>query len=456
MKIQHFLLFFLVLFSALTSCFPAVNDVEDEVSSDLSTGKKTTLKLTTRSATGEIDYPVLVLAYDVDGNKKAQQILTSADGQIKMNLAAGSYHVSAITGYQSYVEPKDYSTSEATFSVPSSGYAASPLFVGSADVVLSDKSASVEVVMSIRSASFEVSLKDLPETVESVSIALARQYGAYGLDGKYSSAIVARTDCQKNAEGIWSSGLMHVLPGADAQTVLTITITDNNEQYCYGYTVTEPLLASTPYVLTGIYKGGERIEHFDISGVLIAESWKDPKALDFEFGEGASLDNSVKEEEVPTTELSSIPTALSIWNGHVVALVFNQTANSADLLLISLRDYPDVYSVNAEDHEQDAINIANAYVEGDLTGWHIPTSFEIQQIKIGYKDSNMNYLSDLILKAGGTKIEQKNAKGEAIRYLCDGGVQAIGLVSGSNIGTAGKTVKYYLRLVKRVHVSISE
>lgn len=446
----------LVVFSALTSCFPAVEDVEDGVSSDVSTGKKTTLRLTTRSSTGEIDYPVMVLAYDVDGNKSAQQVLTSADDQIKMNLAAGSYQVLAITGYQSYVEPKDYSSSDVVFSVPSSGFATSPLFVGSADVVLGEKSASVEVLMSIRSASLEVSLKDLPETVESVSIALARQYGAYGLDGRYSSSIVVRKDCSRDADGVWTSGLVHVLPGADAQTVLTITITDNDQQYSYGYTVNEPLRASTPYVLTGIYKGGERVEHFDLSGLLTVESWKDPKALEFEFGEGASTDNSVTKDETVSAELTTIPSALSIWDGHVVALVFNETSNSADLLLVSLKEYTNVYSVKAADHEQDALNIANAYVEGDLTGWHIPTSYEIQQLKEGYKDANMTHLNRVILQAGGTEISQKDAKDATVRYLCDGGLQAIGFVTGSNIGAAGKTVKYSLRLVKRVHVTIAE
>lgn len=442
------------LFSTLTSCFPAVEEVADEMTSDVSTGKKTTLRLTTRSATGVIEYPVLVLTYDVDGNKSAQQILASADDQVKMNLPAGLYRVSAITGYQSYVEPKDYSSSDAAFSVPSSGFATAPLFVGSADVALADKAATVEVVMSIRSASLDITLKDLPETVNAVNVAVARQYGAYGMDGKYSSSIVARADCQKNEVGAWTTGLMYVLPGADTQTVLTITITDNDQQYSYGYTVNEPLMAAVPYVLTGTYKGGERVEHFDLSGMLTVENWKDPKAIDFEFGEGASADNSATEDQVESVELNAIPTALSVWNGHVVALVMSETDDSADLLLVSLREYTNVYSVKAADHEYDAINIANAYVEGDLSGWHIPTSYEIQKLKAGYKDAYMQYLNDVLVQAGGTEFVQKDAKDNVVRYLCDGGLQAIGFVTGSNIGAAGKTTKYSLRLVKKVHITV--
>ncbi len=456
MKKNLFITTFLSLFSVLSSCFPAVEEVADDISSDLSTGQKTTLRITTRSSTGEIEYPVLVLAYDVDGNKSAQQILTSDEDKIKMNLPEGSYRVSAITGYQSYVEPKDYSSSDAVISMPSSGFATSPLFVGSADVVLGDKPSTVEVVMSIRSASLDISLKDLPETVEAVNVAIARQYGAYGMDGKYSSSTIARVDCRKNEDGAWSSGLMYVLPGADTQTVLTITITDNDQQYSYGYTVNEPLAASIPYVLTGTYKGGERVEHLDLSGMLTVENWKDPKAIDFEFGEGASSDNSAADDLVESTELTTIPTALSIWNGHVVALVLNETEDSADLLLVSLREYTNVYSVKASDHENDAVNIANAYIENDLTEWHIPTSYEIQQLKARYKDAKMKDLNDVIVQAGGSEFVIKDSKGETVRYLCDSGLQAIGFVTGSNIGTAGKTIKYSLRLVKKIHVTVSK
>lgn len=156
-----------------SSCFRAVEDVENELESESSNQPKTTLKLTTRSSTGTIDYPVMILAYDEDGNKSAQKILTSADDEVKLKLPVGSYRISALTGYESYVEPNDYSSSDAVIKVPTYGYADEPLFVGSADVELSDKSASVDVIMSSRSASLQVSLKDLPSSVVATSVALS-------------------------------------------------------------------------------------------------------------------------------------------------------------------------------------------------------------------------------------------------------------------------------------------
>ena len=458
MKTQIFNLALLGSFAGLCSgCFQALDDVENgqvEVPSNL---PQTTLKLNTRSATGIIDYPVMVLAYNADGNMSAQQILTSADDQVKLKLPVGSYHLSAITGYSAYVTPSDYSTSDAVFSMPSVGYASSPLYIGSADVELSDKSASVDVLLSSRSALLEISLYDLPASVTSTSIALSRQSATLGMDGQFSSSVIARPVCTKTADGVWVTDKFYVFPGSELQTVLTITIVEDNQQFSYGYTVNEPLKASVPYILKGRYKGGERVDSFDLLGSLTVENWQDTKAFDFEFGEGASIDNtpSSGNETVEEETVATIPSVLSTWNGHIVGLIMNETTTEADLLLVSLQEQTNVYSANAPDHENDAQNLAAAYSEGGLTGWSIPTNFQMQELKKVYKDGNMDYLNNAIVQAGGTGLRLVDSKGDPVRYLCDNGLQAIGFSSSSNIGKAGKTVKYSLRFVKKVHVSIN-
>lgn len=459
MKTQIFSLALLGTFAGLCSgCFQPLEEVDNGQTEAPSNLPKTTLKLNTRSATGIIDYPVMVLAYDADGNKSAQQILSSADDVVKLKLAVGAYHLSAITGYSAFVEPVDYSTSDAVFSMPSVGYAESPLFVGSADVELSDKTAAVDVLLSSRCASLEIALHDLPETVSSTSVAIARQSASLGMDGQLSSSIIARPVFTKTEDGVWTTDKFYVFPGSEAQTVLTITIVDDDQQFSYGYTVNEPLMAAVPYTLKGTYKGGERVESFDLSGSLTVENWKDPKAFDFEFGEGASIDNtpSSGSDKMEEEAVSTIPSAYSVWNGHVVGLVMNETTTEADLLLVSLQEQVNVYSANAPNHEYDALNMAAAYSEGDLTGWSIPTNFQMQELKKAYKDADMSKLNSAIVQAGGTGLSLVDAKGEPVRYLCDSGLQAIGFSSGSNIGKAGKTVKYSLRFVKKVHVSVNQ
>ncbi len=439
-----------------SSCFqPLAEDVEKNIEAEESNKAKTTIKLTTRSATGVIDYPVLVLAYDDEGNKRAQEVIASESDQLKMKLPVGNYRISALTGHAAHSEPADYSLSDAVISIPQVGYATKPLFVGFADVQLEENAANVDVIMSSRSASFSVSLKDLPATVSEASMSIAKQYGGFGMDGQYSSAVIARVSFEKDANNVWKTETIYVLPGAESQTVMTISITDNGEQYSYGYTVNEPLSAAQPYTLTGIYKSGERLQSFDLIGSLSVDSWKDPKTYTFEFGEGASSDNQV-DDDVPDNEtVEQIPSALTLWDGHVIALVMNQTSTEADLLLISLKQYSKVYSANASGHERDALNLAAAYNEDGMTGWKIPSNYEIQQLKQWYADSNLSYLNNVITPLGGDAMVLKSGS-ENARYLCDDAIQAIGFVSGSSILNAGTSAKYYLRLVKKVHVSIEQ
>ena len=453
MKTQLFTLAMLGSFAGLCSgCFQPLEEVSNESPSSLS---QTTLKLNTRSATGIIDYPVLVLAYDADGNKSAQQIISSEAEQVKLKLPVGTYRLSAISGYSAYTQPDDYSTSDAVFTIPALGYASSPLFIGSADVDLGEKSATVDVVMSSRSSAMEISLRDLPASVDATSVTIARQYASLGMDGKFTSSTVAKVNCVKSDDGAWTTGKFYVFPGSEAQTVLTITITDNQQQYSYGYTVNEPLKAAVPYTMTGSYKAGERVESFDLSGSLIVESWQDPKSLNFEFGEGASADGSTTEEIIEDGQVQELPHSMSIWNGHVVVLALEKTSTQETLWLISLQEETNVYSAYASGHESDARNYAVAYTEGDLTGWSIPTNYEMQQIKQYYKDENMEYLNDVIAQAGGTGIQLKDSKGENVRYLCDNALRAIGFTSGSKIGDAGISPKYSLRLLKKVRVTLN-
>ena len=455
MKTQLFTLAMLGSFAGLCSgCFQPLEEVENQQTESPSNLPQTTLKLNTRSATGVIDYPVLVLAYDADGNKSAQQVLSSADDQVKLKLPVGSYRLSAITGYSAYVQPEDFSTSDAVFSIPALGYATDPLFVGSADVDLGDKTATVEVLMSSRSSAMEISLYDLPSSVEATSIAVARQYANLGMDGTLALSTVARVDCAKSDDGVWSTGQFYVFPGSEAQTVLTITITDNQQQFSYGYTVNEPLKSAVPYIMKGSYKSGERVESFDLSGSLTVESWKDPKTYIFEFGEGASADGSASDNEIIDTEqVGTLPQSLTIWNGHVIALVVDQTDTEATLWLISKNEQTSVLSAYASGHENDALNLAQLYIEGDMTGWTIPSNYDMQELKKYYKDENMAYLNAVILQAGGTEIALKDGS-KNVRYLCDNALQAIGFSSNSNIGKAGTSAKYSLRFIKKVHVSL--
>ncbi len=62
---------------ALTSCFSPADDNAEAIDESAAT---TRLKVTTRAASGEVTYPILVMAYDESGSLKGEQTI-NAEGE---------------------------------------------------------------------------------------------------------------------------------------------------------------------------------------------------------------------------------------------------------------------------------------------------------------------------------------------------------------------------------------
>lgn len=426
----------------LTSCFSPAEDAVD----DLDNASATRLKVTTRAASGEVSYPILVLAYDETGQLKGQQTIRSEDESISLQLAEGTYHITAISGQGSYVEPSDYDQKSALISLPEAGYATSPLMMGGADVLLSSGSASVSVVMTYRVASLSLSLASVPSDVTAVTVGVSQQYGAIDLTGTLSSTSVANVPCTKSGD-LWISDTVYLLPGSGSSTTLTLSLTNAEGQVSYSYALAEPLAAAVPYTIQGTYV--ESTAPY-ITGVITIEGWQEERTINFDFGSGSSNGNS--STSTPTDEVSALPEASSAWNGHIVALVENATETEADILLLGLHEMWNVRAPAAEGYETQMADSVNAYVEGELNDWAVPSEDEARSLKQQYGE-NFDELNLLIegLQGDTLSISTKSANA---RYLCESGTKTFNFAANGSITTAGTSTKYRLRLVKRVHVVV--
>ena len=132
-----------------------------------------------------------------------------------------------------------------------------------------------------------------------------------------------------------------------------------------------------------------------------------------------------------------MPTACSVWNGHVVATIDEETGEA---LLLSLKEWSDVSS-NDDDAEDptESSRIAAEYAENGLSGWQVPTIDKLREVR---NSNNFTKLNNSILELNGEKLEDINKKKI---YVCSNGL--LNWASGSqnyteNIG--------FLRLVKPV------
>ena len=423
----------------LSGCFSASGDNED-----IDIVPTTKLKVVTRAATGDPDYPVLVLAYDDSGVLRGQQTIRSTGEEISLPLAEGAYHITALSGQGHYVEPSSYDQRSALIAVPEAGSASRPLMMGGADVVLTSASAKVNIVMTYRVASLVLGLESVPDDVTAVSVGISEQYVAFDMMGTPSGAATANVRCTKSGDG-WTSGQVYVMPGAGTSTTLTLSLTNAEGQTSYSYVLGEPLEAAVPYVIRGKY-----VESTApcITGVLTIEGWGEERSFDVEFGSGSS--GGGPGTTTPYLEVEKIPEQGQPWQDHIVALVENATGTEADLLLLGLHEMRNVYAPAAEGHETQMQDSVRAYIEGELAGWSVPTEDEARALKKQY-GGNFEELNMEIVNLKGDPISVSSSSSNA-RYLCAEGTKTFNFAQNGSITSAGTSTKYRLRLVKRVHV----
>ena len=429
---------------ALTSCFSPAEDNADAIDESAAT---TRLKVTTRAASGEVTYPILVMAYDESGALEGEQTINSESEEISLKLSEGAYHITALAGQGNYTEPSSYNQQSALINIPAAGYAPSPLMMGGADVLLTSASAKVNVVMTYRVASLSLSLESVPEDVSAVSVGVSQQYKAIDMSGTFSGSSTANVRCTKTGD-VWTSEQVYLLPGAGSSTTLTLSLTNAEGQTSYSYELSEPLMAAVPYTIKGTYV--ESTAPY-ITGVITIEGWQEERSFDFEFGSGSSSGGGTT---TPTNDVAAIPEQGSIWEGHIAALVENATATEADVLLLGLHEMRNVFAPAAEGHETQMQDSVQAYCENDLKDWAVPTEEQARALKKQY-GGNFDELNLLIEQQQGDTLHVYTSSSNA-RYLCEEGTKTFNFAANGSITSAGTSTKYRLRLVKKIHVVVKK
>lgn len=441
---------------SFVSLLPACYQIGEE--EEVVLNKSSKLSIVTRSSSNtSIEYPLTIYAFAENGTCKATAVAESADEAVALNLAGGSYRITAVAGYSDFDVSENISAT-AAIATKTGNVAQSALMMGSADVQMSGSS-TVSLQMALKVASMEVSLQGLPDDVTEVTVSFANEYSKMLLDGTYSDGTKTTKACVKD-EDRWTTGRFYILPSADDETVVSIAVNDGTETQTYGYTYSAKFKAGIPYSLNGTFAQG-----FSLTGNIVANNWDKEQVLDFNFGpnvneqSGNGNDNHEDETyETATLETAELPQQCSIWNGHLVALVENQDETGADVLLVSLMDYKDVCSAYSATNPDEAKTIAASYIEMDLTDWHIPTKDEAAKLKSEYTN-NLAAINALLETAGGEMLRDKTDDDRSIRYLCDEARKTYSYKptstgQSSSITQAGAKVKYQLRLVKAVHLQL--
>ena len=404
-----------------------------------------------RSLTADLPYPISVYAFEdnSDGRCLRRQTLSSSSDALNMSMSRGQYRFVAIAGAEGYTPLTSPQTLSSTIGTDGENFSTVPLMMGSADVSVTNVASTVNILMSYAVASLRVQLLGVPTSVTSATVTVGQQAEAINMRGELSGAEKATLPMRRESAGstTWTSDIVYLLPGTQGNTVLTITLTDGATSRNYGYTYSKPLAAATPYVMNGTFVDAEQT--FAVSGNISVGEWKSPVVIDFEFGDGAENESSGNGENTSSGYYINriLSEGETLWNGHVVAWVENVSATEEDLVLISREEITGIFA-------SAAVAQASSYEEDDLIGWSIPTELEARHLMTSFGGYNIDVLNDLLEIAGGSNVEVSDANGKNIRFICENGAKTYSFGTTSSVTSAGTTVKYSMRLLKRVHVTL--
>ncbi|MGL5272691.1 MAG: FimB/Mfa2 family fimbrial subunit [Phocaeicola sp.] len=386
----------------------------------------------------EIPYPIWIYAFSEAGNCVDKQQITSDTDKLKLDLPIGKYELVALAGNKlEYVLPDYPNLSDAI--LITNDTALEPAMMGRINIALTTQSTNIIITLNYIVAAFKASFSNIPSTVDGVSVHLSPLYSALSLSGDYSDGGKSiELVCQNEAEGVWSCDTHYIFPGSGQRMAFSISLQEkNNGMKSYGYQTSILPKASYPYIIHGIHSDGM----FQVGGGLVAEGWRDPIYVDFDFGPSAP-----EEDTDPNIDSSKIPEIGTIWNDCIVLNISDATASSAKLFLLSINEW-EIYRSQIDDYLDD-YNVAG------IPGWRIPTYDEAGWLNQNIRGEVVDKINNSITSMG-KKAYLLNANE---RYLCDknGIIYSFAFAAGKNRAVTGDGRTYLLRAVTEYTLTLSD
>ncbi|MBQ0022289.1 MAG: FimB/Mfa2 family fimbrial subunit [Prevotellaceae bacterium] len=471
----------MAIFSVVAFVLIALTSCESQEYNDLKIDKEySNVSIVTRSNDGTpMEYPLHVYAFDKDGKLEDEQTIASADESLALSLPKGEscrvvavcandevYNIPASPTLSSVITMKaksDTDVPNASEAVYSTDH---PLQMGYASITPTAASSTLSIQMHYKVCSLNVSLVGMLAECTNASISIESPVGGVNMNGVSSGSTTITIPIKKSAADAsnWTTSTVYMFPTTGEQTVFTITYSDGTTEHSSAATYLSTLKAGIPYSITGTYDSGK----VTVTGDITPSTWGDPVNIAFTFGENtnATIDASGTEagsdddagnhggDNQDQTEAitSNIPAPYSVWNGHLVAALYDADGNQLpeapaspaseteySVLLMSLKDWNNATPSTAA-------TLAAGYAEGEMDSWSIPTTDEARAI---YKAFSVAAFKTAISNASADAIDKS---ANSVRYLCENATKyfSFAYTSFSSYGATDAT--YHLRLVKRVKI----
>lgn len=233
----------------------------------------------------KVSYPVKVYVFDENDICINLSEISTADDELILKLAEGTYDVYAIAGAndESYELPTQENATKESIIKLRDGYDHCDLMSAYSNVVLIDGEENTLTLSLERKVMLleNVTMTNIPNDVTAVSVSISPLYETLLLDGTYSGENGTYTvNLSKEGDSnVWANNSgIYVLEAAN-KTTLKVSMTRNNEIKSYSYSCAEDLKANYKININGSYDSNG----FNVSGTIKGVEWAGTINVDFTF-----------------------------------------------------------------------------------------------------------------------------------------------------------------------------
>jgi len=366
------------------------------------------LTIYTRSddAASEVSYPVMVYAMNADGQCVRRQQLVSADDRLALQLEAMTYQIYAIGGATDgdYAMPGVAEATATSVVALNADANHGDLMAGKNTVTLEDnESTTLALSLSRKVMHIErLVIKNVPATVDLVTVSFEPLYQSLLLNGEYSTATTKqRVSLTEQSDGTtWQTVAddIYMLPAADVATI-TVHFHTGDIVTSFAYTCPQPLQANKHIRISGTFTGDNELT---LTGTISGDRWNGTTTINFTFNsDGSQTVDSSDEPAAGSDDEPSNPTGGQTEEGveegsapevgtaykqcYVLSAEDDETGEYTVVTLLNKHET----QIEGEQYEtieelEEQINSAiDSYNIGEIIGWRIPTEDEIKMIPVG-------------------------------------------------------------------------
>lgn len=415
----------LILFLLATAASCGSYQIEDE-------GKDKDCTVTLHLSDEEtpaLAYPLSLFVRDHQTQQTERKEISEDEMPAALPLASGDYTLTICSG----LSGDAYSYTNDSLSFCQNNCAPWPLLLGTTDIrAEEDLETAVRPMPAVCELQF--TLHSMPENARSITVCVSPVSSSVSLDGSpRNDNRMCSAECRLK-DGVWTATL-YAFPSESTRTRMSVEIQTGGKTQVYSYIYRQALQQGGVYHISGNLNDGMTLE-----GKFQIDGWQTEAEIEMELEE-TEPDNSGGEDEggedMETIYALQLPGDECVW-GNVY--VWKADTVKAEEEVIATLISPVQWFLHADEAQA----VLSDYQEDELGNWRMFTIEEAKEIRDQYY-KNVEDISSFLENNGVAGFESNG------RYLCCDADSTFSFVN-KRIIQAGKTVKYYLRGVKKVKV----